>query len=66
MEHLKRNIPKHAEEKKKEKDNGGANYKRADGKAEVKGGQLHTMFMSSVDVQSGKDFSELGEDNEFT
>ena len=28
--------------------------------------QLHTMFTSSVDVLSGIDFSELGEDNEFT
>ena len=30
------------------------------------GGQINTMFTSTVDIKSGKDFSELGEDNEFT
>ena len=30
------------------------------------GGELHTMFMSSGDKPSGTDFSELGEDDEFT
>ena len=48
--------------KKNKKGKGGANDKCA----EVKGGQLHTMFTSLVDVQSGVDFSELGEDDEFT
>ena len=38
--------------KKKKKDNSGADDKPA----EVKGGQLHTMFMSLVNVQSGIDF----------
>ena len=28
-------------------------------------GQLHTMFTSSVDVLSGTDFSDLGEDDKF-
>ena len=61
--HLKKNFPKRAEEKEKKKNyDGGANDKSA----EVKGRQMHTMFMSSVDVQSGIDFSELGEDDEFT
>ena len=55
-EHLKRNCPKRAKEKENnKKDDGGADDKRA----EVKGGQLHTMFISLVDVQSGIDFSEL-------
>ena len=57
--HLERNCPKRAEEKEKQKDDGSANNKGA----EVKGGQLHTMFTSSVDVQPGMDFSELGEDD---
>ena len=62
MEHLKRNYPKRAEEKKEKKDDSGADNKRAD----VKGGQIHTMFTSLVDVQSEIDFRELGEDDEFT
>ena len=54
---MKRECPKRAEEKeKKQKDEGGVDDKRA----EVMGGQLHTMFTSSVDVPSGTDFSELG------
>ena len=61
-EHLKRNCPKCAEKNKNKNDDGGADNKRA----EVKGGQLHTMFTSLVDVQSATDFSELGEDKEFT
>ena len=32
----------------------------------MKGGQLHTMFTSLVDVQSGINFSDLGEDEELT
>ena len=48
--------------KKKKKDDGSTNNKRA----EVKVGQLHTMFMSSLGVQSGIDFGDLGEDNKFT
>ena len=59
--HLKRNCPKRAEEKEKKYD-GGANNKRA----EVKEGQLHAMFTSLMDVQSGIYFSDLGEDDEFT
>ena len=62
-EHQKRNCPKRAEEKQKnKKDDGSANNKRA----KVKGGQLYTMFTSSVDVQSGIDFSNMGEDDKFT
>ena len=30
------------------------------------GGQLHAMFMPSGEEPLGTDFSELGEDNEFT
>ena len=48
--------------KKNKKDEGGA-YNKC---AEVKGVQLHTMFTSSVDVQSRIDFSDLGEEDEFT
>ena len=48
--------------KKGKKDDGGVGNKCA----EVTGGQLHTMFTSLMDVPSGTDFSELGEDNEFT
>ena len=59
-------LPKALPKKTKKKDNGSANNRCADGKTEVKGGQLHTMLTSSVDVQSGVDFSELGEDDEFT
>ena len=51
--HLKRNCPKRAEEKEKKYD-GGANNKRA----EVKEGQLHAMFTSLMDVQSGIYFSD--------
>ena len=48
--------------RKKKKDDDGADDKRA----EVKVGQLHNMVTSSVDVQSVIDFSEMGEDDEFT
>ena len=48
------------------KSDGVADYKRADGKTEVKVGHLHTMFISLVELTLGKDFSDLGEDNEFT
>ena len=55
-EHLKMNCPEHSEEKDNTKrDNDGkwqsqvANDERADGKTEVKGRQLHTMFTSLVD-----------------
>ena len=62
-EHMKRYCPKRAEEKeKKQTDERGVENKRA----EVKGGNLHTMFTSSVGILSGTDFSEMGEDNEFT
>ena len=72
-EQLKRNCPKRAEKKEKTKKDYGGKWqsqgdkdKRADGKTEVKGGQLHTMFTSFLEYTSGTDFSELGEDNEFT
>ena len=62
--HLKRNCPKRAEEKEKtKKDDAGVDDNGADGKTEFKGGQLHIMFTSLVDVTSGTDFSDLGEDN---
>ena len=73
--HLKRNCPKYAKEKEKErtkKYEGGkwcirrASNKGAEGKTEVKGGQLGTMFTSSVDSTSGGDFSDLGEGENFT
>ena len=65
-EHLKKNSPKHAKEKEKsKKDDDGADDRRADGKTDVRGVQLNTMFTSLVDVQSGTDFSDLGEDEEF-
>ena len=64
---MKRKFPKCAEEKEKnKKDDGGADNKRADGKTEVKGGQIQTMFTSLVDLTSGIDFSEMGEDDKFT
>ena len=56
----KEELPKTLRRKKK--DDGGAGDEIAD----VKGGQLHTMFTPSVDVQSGIYFSELGEDDTFT
>ena len=37
-----------------------------DKRVEVTGGQLHTMFTSSMEVLSWTDFSELGKDGEFT
>ena len=43
-----------------------ASNKGAKGKTEVKGGQLRTMFTSSVDSTSGGDFSDLGEGENFT
>ena len=60
---MKRDYPKHAEEKEEKKDEGGVDGKRAE---VTVGGQIHTMFTSSVDVPSGTDLSELGEDDEFT
>ena len=60
-EHMKRYCLKRAEEKESKQNYGeGVDNKRV----EVTGGQLHTMFTSSVDVPSGTDFSELGEDDE--
>ena len=53
-----RGTSQSAPKKKKKKDDGGANNKCA----EVKGGQLHTMSTSLVEVQSGIDFIDLGED----
>ena len=47
---------------KKRKDGEGVENKRV----EVTGGQLHAMFTSSGDVLSWSDFSDLGEDEEFT
>ena len=49
-------LPKARQRKERKKDDGGANNKCD----EVKGEQLHTMFTSLVDVQSGIDFSYLG------
>ena len=54
---MKRDCPKRAEGKKK-KDGGGVDDKRA----EVTGGKIHTMFTSLVDIPSGTDFSDLGEE----
>ena len=62
-DHMKRDCPKCAEEKeKKKKDREDAENKRT----EVMGGQLHTMFTSSGEEPPGTEFSELGEDDEFT
>ena len=72
---LKRNCPNRVKYKGKEKAlkcKGGewciwrADVKCAYGKTEVKGGQFHTMFTSSVDQTLGADFSEMGEGNDFT
>ena len=64
MRHLKRKFLKRAKEKEKtKKDDAGVDDNGADGKTEFKGGQLHIMFTSLVDVTSGTDFSDLGEDN---
>ena len=61
--HMKRDCPKRAEEKEnKQKYGEGVNNKCV----EVMGGQLHVMFTSSVDVLSETDFSEIGEDDDFT
>ena len=60
---MKRDCLKSAEKKEnKRKDEEGVENKRV----EVMGEQLHTIFTSSVDVLSGIDLSDLGEDNEFT
>ena len=65
--HLKSKCPNHAEEKEKTKNyDGGANDKRFDGKTEVNGGHLHTMFTSSADHASGTYFSNLVEDKKIT
>ena len=62
-DHMKRDCPKRSEEKEKKKNDGeDANNKRT----EVTGGQLHTMFTSLGEEPLGTDFSELGEDSEFT
>ena len=67
---MKRNEDKVKE--KTQKEEGGkwcirrANNKCTNGKTEVKGGQLHTMFTSLVDSISGGDFSDLGEGEKFT
>ena len=53
-----RGTSQSAPKKKKKKDDVGANNKCA----EVKGGQLHTMSTSLVEVKSGIDFIDLGED----
>ena len=59
---MKRDCPKRTKGKGKKKDDGGVDDKRT----EVTGEQLYIMFTSLVDVLKGKDFSDLGEDNEFT
>ena len=59
----KEELPKARQRKiKNKKYDRGSNDKRT----EVKGGQLHTIFTSLVGVQSGIDFSDLGEDDEFS
>ena len=56
-------LPKARQRKRKnKKDDGGANYKCTD----VRGGHIHIMFMSLVDVKSGIYFSGLVKDGEFT
>ena len=59
---MKRYFPKRAKEKRRKKYDGGVDNKRA----EVPGVQLHTMFTSLLDVPPGTDFSDMGEDDEFT
>ena len=62
-DHMKRDCPKRAEEKEiKKKDGEDAENKRT----KVTGEQLHMMFTSLGEEPLGTDFSELGEDNEFT
>ena len=61
--HMKIDCPKCAEDKEnKKKDGEDVENKRV----EVTGEQLHAMSTSSGDVPSGTDFSELGENDEFT
>ena len=60
---MKRDCPKRDEEKEKNKKDGeDAKNKRT----EVTGGQMHTLFTSSGEEPLGSEFSELGEDGEFT
>ena len=62
-DHMKRDFPKRAEDNKIKKNDGEDAEKK---RVEVMGGQLHAMFTSSGDEPSGTDFSELGEEDEFT
>ena len=60
---MKRDCPKLTEEKeKKKKDGEDAENKHT----KVTGVQLQTMFTSSGEELLGTDFSELGENDEFT
>ena len=60
---MKIDCPKCAEDKEnKKKDGEDVENKRV----EVTGEQLHAMSTSSGDIPSGTDFSELGENDEFT
>ena len=60
---MKKDCLKCAKEKENnQKDEEGVKTKRV----EVMGGQLHAIFTSSVDVPSGIELSDIGEDNEFT
>ena len=54
-----RNVPRKKKKKKYRED---VKNKRA----EVTGGELHTMFTSSGEEPSGTELSELGEDDDFT
>ena len=72
-ENLKRNCPKRTKEKEKIKNDNDGDWeargdenKLAEGKTEMKGGQLHTMLTSLADHTLGTDFSELGEGDEIT
>ena len=60
---MKRAYPKRAEDTENKKKNGeDVKNKRV----EVMGGNLHAIFTSSGDVLPGTDFSNMGEDDEFT
>ena len=60
---MKRECPKCAEDKEKKKNDG---EDAENNRVEMMEGKLHAMFTSSGGEPSGTDFSEMGEDDEFT
>ena len=60
---MKRDCPKRAKDRVNKKNDGEDAKNKS---VEMMGGQLHAMFTSSGDEPSETDFSEFGEDDEFT